>query len=164
MFYTRNFKKLNLKNLYIAVIIQPNYFSGFKIMNPISLSLNFARILLLSTALVFVVALLVLRMFVSVLASENFLSKSLLSTLVAPRLKTKALLLMSVDCCERAEKALEFTANGFVEMDLQKRAQEASLSGLVDNMSPTAIFNRFDLSSSSGQHCGEYRVVKTIGF
>jgi hypothetical protein len=48
-------------------------------------------------------------MFVSVLASENFLSKSLLSTLVAPRLKTKALLLMSVDCCERAEKALEFT-------------------------------------------------------
>jgi hypothetical protein len=38
-------------------------------------------------------------------------------------------------------------------MDLQKRAQEASLSGLVDNMSPTAIFNRFDLSSSSGQHC-----------
>jgi hypothetical protein len=60
-------------------------------------------------------------MFVSVLASENFLSKSLLST--------------------------------------QKRAQEASLSGLVDNMSPTAIFNRFDLSSSSGQHCGEYRVI-----
>jgi hypothetical protein len=44
-------------------------------------------------------------------------------------------------------------------MDLQKRAQEASLSGLVDNMSPTAIFNRFDLSSSSGQHCGEYRVI-----
>jgi hypothetical protein len=41
---------------------------------------------------------------VSVLVSENFLSKSLLSTLVAPRLKTKA-------------------------------------------------------SSSSGQHCGEYRVV-----
>jgi hypothetical protein len=37
--------------------------------------------------------------------------------------------------------------------------QEASLSGLVDNMSPTAIFNRFDLSSSSGQHCGEYRVI-----
>jgi predicted Co/Zn/Cd cation transporter (cation efflux family) len=29
-----------------------NYFSGFKVMNPISLSLNFARILLLSTALV----------------------------------------------------------------------------------------------------------------
>jgi hypothetical protein len=37
--------------------------------------------------------------------------------------------------------------NGFVKMDLQKRAQEASLSGLVDNMSPTAIFNRFDLTS-----------------
>jgi hypothetical protein len=32
-----------------------------------------------------------------------------LSTLVAPRLKTKALLLMSVDCCEKAEEALEFT-------------------------------------------------------
>jgi hypothetical protein len=26
-------------------------------------------------------------------------------------------------------------------------------------MSPTAIFNRFDLSASNGQHCGEYRVV-----
>jgi hypothetical protein len=36
-----------------------------------------------------VVASLVLRMFVSVLASENFLSKSFLSTPVAPRLKTK---------------------------------------------------------------------------
>jgi hypothetical protein len=34
---------------------------------------------------------------VSVLASENFLSKSLLFTPVAPRLKTKALLLMSMD-------------------------------------------------------------------
>jgi hypothetical protein len=48
----------------------------------------------------FVVALLVLRIFVSVLASENFLS------------------------------------------NLQKRAQEAALSELVGNMSPTAIFNR----------------------
>jgi hypothetical protein len=76
-------------------------------MNPISLSPNFARILLALE--LFVVALLVLRMFVSVLASENFLSKSSLSTLVAPRLKTKALLLMSVDCCEKAEEALEFT-------------------------------------------------------
>jgi hypothetical protein len=26
-------------------------------------------------------------------------------------------------------------------------------------MSPTAIFNRFDLSASNGEHCGEYRVV-----
>jgi hypothetical protein len=26
-------------------------------------------------------------------------------------------------------------------------------------MSPTAIFNRFDLSASNGQHCGEYRVI-----
>jgi hypothetical protein len=34
--------------------------------------------------------------------------------------------------------------NGFVKMDLQKRAQEAALSGLVDNMLPSAIFNRFD--------------------
>jgi hypothetical protein len=33
-------------------------------------------------------------------------------------------------------------------MDLQKRAQEAALSELADNMSPTAIFNRFDLSAS----------------
>ncbi|VVM27033.1 hypothetical protein BSPWISOXPB_656 [uncultured Gammaproteobacteria bacterium] len=49
--------------------------------------------------------------------------------------------------------------NGFVTMDLQKRAQEAALSELADNMSPTAIFNRFDLSASNGQHCGEYRVV-----
>jgi hypothetical protein len=44
-------------------------------------------------------------------------------------------------------------------MDLQKRAQEAALSELVGNMSPTAIFNRFDLSASNGQHCGEYRVI-----
>jgi hypothetical protein len=48
-------------------------------------------------------------MFVSVLASENFLSKSFLFTPVAPRL--------------------------------------------------SAIFNRFDLSASNGQHCGEYRVI-----
>jgi hypothetical protein len=41
----------------------------------------------------------------------------------------------------------------------QKRTQEATLSGLLDNMSPTAIFNRFDLSASNGQHCGEYRVI-----
>jgi hypothetical protein len=94
-------------------------------MNLISLNANFARILLLSTALIVsintiaggrssernlmddyvfskllrscalelsVVALELLRMFVSVLASENFLSKSSLSTSVAPRLKTKALL------------------------------------------------------------------------
>jgi hypothetical protein len=26
-------------------------------------------------------------------------------------------------------------------------------------MSPTAIFNRFDLSASNGEHCGEYRVA-----
>jgi hypothetical protein len=96
-------------------------------------------------------AVLVLRIFVSVLASENFLSKSSLSTPVAPRLKTKALLLMSVD--------------PLVSMVfLQKRAQEAALSELADNMSPTAIFNRFDLSASNGQHCGEYRVIyhKTV--
>jgi hypothetical protein len=35
-------------------------------------------------------------------------------------------------------------------MDLQKRAQETALSGLVDNMLPSAIFNRFDLSDSNG--------------
>ena len=46
-------------------------------------------------------------------------------------------------------------ANGFVEMDLQKREEKASLSA----MSPTAIFNRFDLSASNGEHCGEYRVI-----
>ena len=46
-------------------------------------------------------------------------------------------------------------ANGFVEMDLQKREEKVSLSA----MSPTAIFNRFDLSASNGDHCGEYRVV-----
>jgi hypothetical protein len=71
-------------------------------------------------------------MFVSVLASENFLSKSFLFTPVAPRLKTKALLLK---------------INGFVKMNLQKRAQETALSGLVNNMLPSAIFNRFDLSA-----------------
>jgi hypothetical protein len=88
-------------------------------MNPISLSPNFARILLLSTALIVSISTAIaggrsgernlMDDFVSVLASENFLSKSSLSTLVAPRLKTKALLLMSVDCCEKAEEALEFT-------------------------------------------------------
>ena len=49
--------------------------------------------------------------------------------------------------------------NGFVKMNLQKRAQETALSGLVNNMLPSAIFNRFDLSASNGQHCGEYRVI-----
>ena len=45
--------------------------------------------------------------------------------------------------------------NGFVKMDLQKRDEKVSLS----DMSPTAIFNRFDLSADNGQHCGEYRIV-----
>jgi hypothetical protein len=117
-------------------------------MNPISFNPNFARILLLSTALVVsiniiaggrsnehnlmddylhnttsinpdasallrscvlelcVVALPLLRIFVSVLTSENFLSKSSLFTPVAPRLKTKALLLMSVDRLIIAGKTL----------------------------------------------------------
>jgi hypothetical protein len=48
---------------------------------------------------------------------------------------------------------VDLKTNGFVKMDLQKRTQEATLSGLLDNMSPTAIFNRFDLSASNGQHC-----------
>jgi hypothetical protein len=46
---------LRSKRLNIAVgdiYNQPNYLSVFKIMNPISLKTNFARILLLSTALV----------------------------------------------------------------------------------------------------------------
>jgi hypothetical protein len=47
-----------------------------------------------------VVALELLRMFVSVLASENFLSKSSLSTPVAPRLKTKALINDENGYCE----------------------------------------------------------------
>jgi hypothetical protein len=42
-------------------------------------------------------------------------------------------------------------------MDLQKRTQEATLSGLLNNMSPTAIFNRFDLSASNGQHFWQYQ-------
>jgi hypothetical protein len=29
-------------------------------------------------------------------------------------------------------------------MDLQKREEETALSGLIDNMLPSAIFNRFD--------------------
>ena len=45
--------------------------------------------------------------------------------------------------------------NGLVKMDLQKREKEVSVSA----MSPSAIFNRFDLSASNGQHCGEYRIV-----
>jgi hypothetical protein len=38
---------------------------------------------------------------------------------------------------------------------IQKREERVYLS----DMSPTAIFNRFDLSASNGEHCGEYRVV-----
>ncbi len=52
--------------------------------------------------------------------------------------------------------------NGFVNIPLGKRTEEAKLNAtdLIDNdMLPTAIFNRFDLSSSSGKHCGEYRIV-----
>ncbi|CAC9561502.1 hypothetical protein [uncultured Gammaproteobacteria bacterium] len=52
--------------------------------------------------------------------------------------------------------------NGFVNIPLGKRTEEAKLNStdLIDkNMLPTAIFNRFDLSSSSGKHCGEYRIV-----
>jgi hypothetical protein len=86
-------------------------------MNLISFNPNFARILLLSTALV---------------VSIN---------IIAPRLKTKALLLMSVDRCEGKAEAsglmdvvslnVDSKINGFVKMDLQKRAQEAALSGLL---------------------------------
>ncbi|VVH67371.1 hypothetical protein BSPLISOX_1103, partial [uncultured Gammaproteobacteria bacterium] len=47
--------------------------------------------------------------------------------------------------------------NDFMKMDLQKRDEEVEVSFL--GMSPTAIFNRFDLSASNGEHCGEYRVV-----
>jgi hypothetical protein len=61
---------------------------------------------------------------------------------------------MSVDRCKGIAEAsgffdvlVDLKTNGFVKMDLQKRTQEATLSGLVDNMSPTAIFNRFDLSA-----------------
>ncbi len=53
-------------------------------------------------------------------------------------------------------------ANGFVNIPLQVRDQEVNLnpSDLINNdMLPTAIFNRFDLSASSGEHCGEYRIV-----
>ncbi len=48
-------------------------------------------------SVLFVVAPLLLRMLVSVLANENFSSKSSLSTSVAPRLNTKALLLMVME-------------------------------------------------------------------
>ncbi len=53
-------------------------------------------------------------------------------------------------------------ANGFVNIPLQIRDQEVNLnpSDLINNdMLPTAIFNHFDLSASSGEHCGEYRIV-----
>jgi hypothetical protein len=62
-------------------------------MNLTSLKTNFGRILLLSTALVISI-----NTIAGGRSSErNFLSKSLLFTPVAPRLKTKALLLMSMD-------------------------------------------------------------------
>jgi hypothetical protein len=91
--------------------MQTNYFSGFKIMNPISLSSNFARILLLSTALVVSISTAIAggRSGERNLMDDYLQSKTSVNSRVAPRLKTKALLLMSVDCCERAEKALEFT-------------------------------------------------------
>ncbi|CAC9644268.1 hypothetical protein [uncultured Gammaproteobacteria bacterium] len=41
---------------------------------------------------------------------------------------------------------------------LQKRQRREERVYLSD-MSPTAIFNRFDLSASNGEHCGEYRVA-----
>ena len=47
--------------------------------------------------------------------------------------------------------------NGFVKMDLQIRDKEKEVS--LSDMSPTAIFNRFDLSASNGEHCGEYRII-----
>ncbi len=54
-------------------------------------------------------------------------------------------------------------ANGFLNMSLQARNNEAGLdsSDLINNdgMLPTAVFNRFDLSASSGEHCGEYRII-----
>jgi hypothetical protein len=42
---------------------------------------------------------------------------------------------------------VDLKTNGFVKMDLQKRTQEATLSGLLDNMSPTAIFTSIRLRS-----------------
>ncbi len=174
-------------------------------MNPISLSPNFARILLLSTALVVSISTAIaggrsgernlmddyLQSKTSVNSSafsalsqqstlinnnalvfnrgatgvdnDDFDKKfSLAKTLTNIRNTSNATTNSSnAQLLNSLLKTLDVDSktNGFVEMDLQKRAQEASLSGLVDNMSPTAIFNRFDLSSSSGQHCGEYRVV-----
>jgi hypothetical protein len=54
--------------------------------------------------------------------------------------------------------------NAFVTMDLQKRAQEAALSELADNMSPTAIFNRFDLSASTAKQPALPFLISGLGY
>ncbi len=174
-------------------------------MNPISLSPNFARILLLSTALIVSISTAIAggrsgernlmddylqsKTSVNSSASSAFSQQSTLinnNALVFNRgatsvdnddfdkkfslAKTLTNIRNTSNATTNSSNAqllnsllktlnVDSKTNGFVKMDLQKRAQEASLSGLVDNMSPTAIFNRFDLSSSSGQHCGEYRVI-----
>ncbi|ROS05686.1 hypothetical protein EDC56_1233 [Sinobacterium caligoides] len=52
--------------------------------------------------------------------------------------------------------------NGDVEMSLDKRPLEAALNSdgdFIRKMKPLGLFNRFDLASESGNHCGEYRVA-----
>ena len=183
---------------------QPNYLYRFKIMNPISFNPNFARILLLSTALVvsintiaggrssernlmdaFLQSKTLENPGVSVFPSqksthtnnnalvfnrsatgvdkEDFDKKfSLAKTLTnirnssnATTASSNAQLLSSLLNTFNVDSKI----NGFVTMDLQKREEETALSGLIDNMLPSAIFNRFDLSASNGQHCGEYRII-----
>ena len=44
---------------------------------------------------------------------------------------------------------------------VNQRSAEASLTGagLLTQMRPIALFNRFDLAPADGAHCGEYRIV-----
>lgn len=53
------------------------------------------------------------------------------------------------------------TINGFpVE---QNRPEVVLRTGVPDDLVPVALFNRFDLAPKDGAHCGEYRIVYTLG-
>jgi hypothetical protein len=83
-------------------------------MNPISFNPNFGRILLLSTALIVSINTIAggrsseRNLMDDYLQDKTSAKKSFLFTPVAPRLKTKALLLMNADRCKGIAEALGF--------------------------------------------------------
>ncbi len=52
-----------------------------------------------------------------------------------------------------------FNLNSKAVLQKRQRREEREERVYLSDMSPTAIFNRFDLSASNGEHCGEYRVA-----